>query len=316
MNNKIIVGISACLNGENVRHNGGHSRSRYCLDTLGELFSFEPCCPEVAIGMGTPRPAIRLVGDIDSPEAVGSKSPDLNVTIPLREFSETRARQVEHLSGFVFMKNSPSCGLYSAKVYRDSGYPHTERRAGIFADAIQRLNPNLPVEEDGRLNDAVLRENFIQRVFAYHDWQHTVAENPTPRDLVGFHSRYKYMVMAHSQSSYNGLGQLVATAGTGDARAIAQRYIGELMAALKMPAKRKAHTNVLLHILGYLKQTVTGGVREEIARVIEQYRIGHVHLAVPITLLQHYLNSHGSDYIRRQAYLNPYPAQLGLRNYI
>jgi uncharacterized protein YbgA (DUF1722 family) len=181
---------------------------------------------------------------------------------------------------------------------------------------MQRLNPNLPVEEDGRLNDPVLRENFIQRVFAYHDWQHSIASSPTPGGLVGFHSRYKYMVMAHSQHAYKSLGQLVATAGTGDTEALAQQYIGELMAALKMPAKRKAHTNVLLHILGYLKQTVAGGVREEIARVIEQYRIGHVHLAVPITLLQHYLKNHGTNYILQQAYLNPYPAQLGLRNYI
>lgn len=318
----IPVGISACVLGESVRYNGGHKRNRFCTDVLSDIFDFQPYCPEVAIGLGIPRPTIRLVGDPKHPRVVGSDNPDLDVTDKMRAYSDTTAPTLSHLCGYIFIKNSPSCGVFKTKVYNDDadsksyGYPQEEPGGGVFAAAVMRDNPLLPVEEEGRLNDPPLRENFILRVFALHYWRHKVAADLSAAALVDFHSRYKYTLMAHSQRGYRLLGRIVANHDKRPVADVADDYIAGFMAALAKPATRKNHSNTLYHIMGYLKRTVAGEVRRDILEVINQYRSGAVHLSVPITLLKHYVDRYGNDYIRSQVYLDPYPLALGLRNQI
>lgn len=315
MHEKIPVGISACLLGQEVRYNGGHKQSRFCLDHLSRVFEFESFCPEVAIGMGVPRESIRLMGDPENPRAVGTKTRTLDVTDQLHDYGIAIGEYSRKLCGYILMKDSPSCGLFSTKIYNEKGnYPG--RHAGIFVRALRKVNPLLPLEEEGRLNDAVLRENFIARVFAFHDWKSSAADAPTPEKLVKFHSRYKYLLMAHSQKSYRELGQMIARAGIDDPLELAQNYLAQFMQTITKPASRKGHANTLYHLVGYLKENVPGAIRQELVASIEDYRTGIVNLAVPVALISHYLKLYGSDYIQSQAYLEPYARDLGLRNTI
>ncbi|GAA6168040.1 YbgA family protein [Sessilibacter corallicola] len=318
----IPVGISACVMGQEVRYNGGHKRSRFCTDVLGKIFDFKPYCPEMAIGLGVPRPTIRLVGDINQPRVVGTDDPTLDVTDKLYAYSDETAGTLNDLCGYIFIKNSPSCGAFKVKVYNNDptsksfGYPQEGKGVGVFANAVMEKNPLLPVEEEGRLNDPPLRENFILRVFALNYWRQTVEQKPTLGALIDFHSRYKYTLMAHSQKGYRALGRLVANHDGLDEKSICDQYIALFMQTVAKPATRKNHVNTLQHILGYLKRTVEGEIRQDILSVIRQYHQGSVHLSVPITLLKHYVDRYGNDYIRSQIYLDPYPLELGLRNQI
>jgi uncharacterized protein YbgA (DUF1722 family)/uncharacterized protein YbbK (DUF523 family) len=311
----ILVGISSCLMGDEVRYNGGHKRSIFCLDTLSQAFSFQRFCPEVAIGMGVPRQTIRLVGDFEQPRAVGSSDQRLDVTDALRAYGELVSEQAKAFSGYIFMKESPSCGLFSTKVYGEKA-PLPGKRAGLFAEVLQRRLPLLPMEEEGRLHDPGLRENFVARVFAYHDWRQQVLADPSAHALVKFHSRYKYFVMAHSQALYKRLGQWVAQVGLVPIDQAVERYAEVFFSGILKPPSRRNHTNVLYHLLGYLKQQVGGELRKDLLDAVEQYRLGEVPLIVPLTLLKHYLSHFANDYINSQFYLDPYPASWGLRNQI
>ena len=319
--NPIRVGISACLMGQPVRFNGSHKRSRFCTDVLNQYFEFVPVCPEMAIGLGTPRQPIRLVSDTANSEdirAVGTDSPHLDVTIPLQQYAEQQATQLTDLCGFILMQKSPSCGLFGVKRYLSNGHPEGTTQ-GIFAREFQRHHPILPMEEAGRLNDAALRENFMVRVFALHDWYsfRSEAEDAlTARDLIQFHSRYKYLVMAHSMVHYKSIGHLLSNFGTASIEQIAEQYITELMGALAKPATRKMHCNTLMHMQGYLKRSLSNQDKEEMTELIHQYRQGIVPLVVPLALLKHHLNHQPdvADYARQQVYLNPHPYELGLRN--
>jgi len=312
---KIAVGISSCLLGHEVRYNGGHKQSKFCLNHLSQVFEFHSFCPEVAIGLGVPREPIRLVDLEGEVRAIGTASDNLDVSDALLAYGREIGLLSESLCGYILMKKSPSCGLFSAKVYRNE-QPLPGKHAGLFVRALQEVNPLLPLEEEGRLNDPILRENFIARVFAYHDWKSHMYTDPTPNKLVEFHSRYKYLLMAHGQKPYKKLGQMVAKAGIGDIKTLAKQYIKEFMTSITQLASRKGHTNTLYHLLGYLREEVSGTVRQELAKSIEDYRLGAVNLAVPVALLKHYLKLYGSDYIKKQAYLEPYSHDLGLRNTI
>ncbi len=314
---KIPVGISACLMGQTVRFNGGHKRSRFCTDTLTRYFDFRAVCPEVAIGMSVPREPIRLVSE--TPEdsvirAVGTDSPELDVTHQLIDYAHTVSQQSDDLCGFIFMQKSPSCGLFGVKRYLPNGHPEGKAQ-GLFAAEFSRLNPLLPVEEAGRLNDAALLENFMVRVYAYRDWKNFVREGVTAKGLIDFHSRYKYLVMAHSLVEYKAIGRLLANLSN-DADRIADEYIQHLMTALRKPASRKMHTNTLMHLQGYLKNWMSAADKRELENLIHEYRNGIIPLVVPLTLLKHHLNHHDGvhDYARQQVYLNPHPYELGLRN--
>lgn len=308
------LGISACLLGAEVRYNGGHKESRLCSRTLNEYFDFVPLCPEVAIGLGTPREPIRLVGDPQAPRAVGTVNRAVDVTAPLAAYGERVAEEQTELCGYIFMQQSPSCGLHRVKVYQDNGRPSEPQGRGIFAQAFCARHPDLPVEEDGRLNDPILRENFITRVFAYAEWQQLLRQGLTRKALIDFHSRYKYLLMATHPMQYKALGRLLGNLAQHDLNELAPRYFSQLMEALKHCATRRTHSNVLQHLCGYLKQNLSREDKAEIQQLIGQYRQGVVPLVVPMTLLKHHFRRHPDDYIAQQVYLQPHPEDLSLRN--
>ena len=313
----IILGISACLVGHEVRFNGGHKQSHYCLDVLSKYMTFKPFCPEVGIGMSVPRQPIRLIGDPHTPRAVGTVDQTQDVTDALYEYG-VRTAQVcaGKISGYLLMKNSPSCGLHRVKVYQANGHPHREGGRGPFAQALLDHLPYLPVEEEGRLNDAVLRDNFVTRVYTYHEWQQLIAEELTPARLIGFHSRHKYLLMAHSQQTYKTLGKMLSDLKRADLTTVANQYFATLMEALSQPASRKNHANVLLHLVGYLKRSTSSQTRYDIVERIHQFRQGLLPLVVPITLIKHHIDQQTQPYLAHQSYLQPHPESLGLRNSI
>ena len=311
---RIKVGISSCLLGNEVRYNGGHKLSTLCTNDLSRYFEFVPTCPEAGAGLGIPRPPIRLVGDPHAPRAVRVQEAGVDVTDSLKAYSATRLPELGDLCGYIFIKNSPSCGLFRVKVYRANGMPHDEPARGIFATEFTRAYPLLPVEEDGRLQDPVLRENFIARVFAWRNWQEMKANGLSAAALIDFHSRYKYTLMAHSPQQYQQLGRMLADAGKHDSSVLGERYFSGLMQALQQKAPRRTNSNVLMHLQGYLKKKLQAGEKQGIGAIIEQYRKGIVPLVVPVTMLRHYFQQHRDPYIEKQSYLQPYPDELSLRN--
>jgi len=311
---KLNLGISACLLGAEVRFNGGHKESRLCSRTLAEHFEFVPVCPEMAIGLGTPREPIRLVGDPQAPRALGTRHRELDVTAALSDFGTRMAGELADLSGYIVMQKSPSCGLERVKVYQDNGYPAEGGGTGLYTAAFCRLRPDLPIEEDGRLNDPVLRENFISRVYAYAEWQRLLADGLSRRAITDFHARYKYQLLASNPLQYQALGRLLGELGQHDPAELGPRYFSLLMAALKQCATRRTHSNVLQHLCGYLKQALSSPDKAEMQELIGQYRSGSVPLVVPLTLLKHHFRQHPHPYIARQAFLQPHPENLSLRN--
>ncbi|MBB1521328.1 YbgA family protein [Aquipseudomonas guryensis] len=311
---KLKLGISACLLGAEVRFNGGHKESRLCSRTLAEHFDFVPVCPEVAIGLGTPREPIRLVGDPQAPRALGTVHRERDVTDALSDYGTRMAGELHDISGYIVMQKSPSCGLERVKVYLENGYPAEGGGTGLYTAAFCRLRPDLPVEEDGRLNDPVLRENFITRVYAYAEWQRLLANGLTRRAITDFHARYKYQLMASNPLQYKALGRLLGELGQHDPAELGPCYFSQLMAALKKCATRRTHSNVLQHLCGYLKQALGSPEKAEMQALIDQYRSGIVPLVVPLTLLKHHFRQHPHPYIARQAYLQPHPENLSLRN--
>ncbi|MCS4285946.1 uncharacterized protein YbgA (DUF1722 family)/uncharacterized protein YbbK (DUF523 family) [Pseudomonas sp. BIGb0278] len=309
------IGISACLLGENVRYNGGHKASELCLSAFEAHFDWVPLCPEVAIGLGIPRDPIRLVGDPQQPEVVATRNPGANYSAPLRAYGEQMADEIGDVCGYIFMQKSPSCGLERVKVYQDNGHPALKGGRGAYADAFCARRPDLPVEEEGRLHDPVLRENFISRVYAYADWQQQLAAGLSRGALVSFHSRYKYLLMANNPKAYRELGRMLGSMRKdADPQQIGAQYFSLLMQALRRPANRGTHCNVLLHLSGYLRDALDQGDRAELQQVIGQYQQGIVPLVVPMTLLKHHLRVHPDPYLSQQAYLQPHPESLGLRN--
>ena len=319
MSRKIPVGISACLLGDEVRYNGGHKKSKFCVEHLANVFDFHSFCPELAIGLGVPREPIRLVAKGDAYKVIGTVNRDLDVTEAISDYGKEIAEYAKNLSGYIFMPKSPSCGVYSAKIYKSLDSKMgviSGKHAGAFAKQIMICNPLLPVEEDGRLLDARLRENFIARVYLYDDWQETFKKGIRAKELIEFHSRHKYLLLAHSQRAYRKLGGLLSNLKKKSLSDIAEKYINICMEGMSRPASRNNHVNTLLHVVGYLRDTVPGPVRQKLVESISDYQKEQVNLSVPVTMLKHYIDMHGSDYIRNQSYLEPYDRILGLRNSI
>ncbi|WP_448549694.1 YbgA family protein [Thalassotalea fusca] len=307
----IAIGISACLAGEKVRFDGSSKSSNFCIHELGKYVKYQKFCPEVAIGLPVPRPTIRQIeqhGEIHVAQPDGTG----DVTQPLRAYGEKVANQINHLSGFIFCAKSPSCGMERVKVYSAEGNPLAANGIGVFADAIMRINPLLPCEENGRLNDPLIKENFVARVFAYHHWQQLNTTQISKHKLTEFHSCYKYTVMSHDLVAYKQLGQLLARADI-TVENMANQYVDGLMKALKKQATRKKHANTLSHIQGYFSKYLSPAQRQELTEQIEAYRVGLVPLMVPLTLINHYLMEHPQPYLAKQVYLNPYPKALKLR---
>ena len=312
---KIRVGVSSCLLGQEVRFDGGHKRDNYLTGTLSGYFDFIPFCPEAAVGLGIPRQPIRLVRRGEEIRAVGVRTPELDPTDQLAAFAERTARQLGEISGYILKKDSPSCGMERVKIYNDKGMPE-RKGVGIYAGVLMQRLPLLPVEEEGRLGDAVLRENFIERVFVYHRWQRLVRKGLSAKGLIEFHSDHKFLILSHQQKAYRELGRLVANAGGSDLEKLAGEYVAILMNALKRPARPRKHVNVLEHLLGFLKEHLDKSDREEMAETIAQYREGLLPLIVPITLVRHHFRRHPDPYIQRQYYLSPHPKELMLRDSI
>ncbi len=311
------VGVSTCLLGERVRHDGGHKLDRFVTNILADYFSFYPVCPEVEVGMPTPREAVRLVGKPDNPRLVGRRT-GTEWTDQMRKYTARRVGELEkqRLSGYIFQKGSPSCGIERVKVYTAGGHPGATG-AGMFARAVMERYPLLPVEDEGRLNDNRLRENFIERVFAYHRLQSHVLRGRFSRQVVvDFHTRHKFLIMAHSQKHYRELGKLVAAIADYQPAEFRDLYATRFMEAMAIKANPKKHTNVLLHMVGHFKKSITGEDKQYILGVIEDYRNQLVPLVVPLTLLKHYVSKYDTAYIADQYYLNPHPKELMLRNHV
>jgi uncharacterized protein YbgA (DUF1722 family)/uncharacterized protein YbbK (DUF523 family) len=303
------IGISSCLLGQEVRFDGGHKRSSFCTDSLQDYVHYVAVCPEMGIGLGTPRPTIRL--ELSNEKIIAKCRDGRNLTSQLEAFSHLTAQKLEHLSGYIFCAKSPTCGMERVKIYRENGYSLSDG-IGIYAHYIMQMYPALPVEENGRLNDAQLRENFITRLYAYHNWKTLKQDGISPASLIDFHSRYKYMLMAHHPRSYRELGQLLSDLSE-DIDAIAQTYELKFMSALKHIATRKNQCNTLQHIHGYFKDKMTGKQRSELIKLIDAYRMGSLPIHAPLTMIQHYLSEHPNDYIAQQHYLTPHPPELALR---
>lgn len=310
------VGLSSCLLGEMVRFDGGHKKDRYLADILGTYFEWVMVCPEVEVGMGVPRESVRLSGSPESPRMVGTKS-QTDWTDRMVRFSEERVRQLEELQlcGYILKSDSPSCGMERVRVYATNGMPARNGR-GLFAAAFMEHFPLIPVEEEGRLNDAKLRDNFIVRVFAYHRLQQLIANGFRRGDLVTFHAAHKYLILAHSPKHYQLLGKLVGTAGTHTHADLRESYCSLFMEALAVKTTVKKNVNVLQHILGFLREHLGPDEKANIHEVIDDYAKELVPLVVPMTLVRHYVRIHHIPYIRDQIYLNPHPKELMLRNHV
>jgi len=308
------VGVSACLLGHQVRYDGGHKRDAFIIGPLSEHLEFMPICPETAIGLGVPRPTIRLMGDPARPRLVGTADASMDVTGKMEEYAWQQVKSLGDLCGYILKKDSPSCGMERVKVFNASGGCAVRKGTGVFARILKQALPLLPVEEEGRLNDAVLRENFINRVYVMQRWHSLQRQGVSAAALIEFHAAHKYLVMSHSQAAYQRLGRLLSDLSKSDLPNIAQSYIQELMPALARRVTRSRHVNVLQHIMGYLKKRIDSGDKAELSASIETYRRGETPLVVPITLLRHYFRRHHDPYMEKQVYLHPHPEKLGLRN--
>lgn len=314
----IPVGISQCLLGAHVRYDGSHKHSAYCTQTLSAWFDFVPVCPEMGIGMGAPRAAIHLQGSPGSDEirAVGKRHKELDVTAALETYGQQKAAELPQLCGYILMGRSPSCGMERVRVYQENGNPLGKTSAGLYAREFMRLQPLLPVEEEGRLQDPPLRENFVTRVFAYRRWQDVLGSGLTAAKLQDFHARHKYLLLSHHQPAYRYLGRMVAHAHQRPLEDVAAEYVRIFMETLKTVASRQNHANVLLHLMGYLKNDIDAASKQELVELIHQYREGSLPLIAPLTLLRHHFQCHPNAYVDRQVYLEPHPPELMLRHFI
>ena len=310
------LGISACLLGQRVRYDGGHRQDQFLTEVLAKFVEWVPICPEVEVGMGAPRETVRLVGAPKQPKMLAEKS-GRDWTGAMNDYAIKRVHEIArlNLSGYVVKKNSPSCGMERVRVYNSKNMPERLGR-GLFTAALMKGLPLLPVEEEGRLNDLRLRENFIERVFAYHRWQVAAAARKSLSALVRFHTDHKYLLLAHSQRHYRQLGRLVATAKQTSLHAVYDHYAQGFMEALAVPASERSHANVLDHLMGYFTKSLTAPERQELVQLIADFRRRLVPLIVPLTLMRHYVKKYQVEYLQGQLYLEPNPKELMLRNHV
>jgi uncharacterized protein YbgA (DUF1722 family)/uncharacterized protein YbbK (DUF523 family) len=313
---KIPIGISTCLLGENVRYNGGHALDRFLRDTLGKYVLYVPVCPEVECGFGIPRETFRLVGDPKEPRLVTSHT-GVDHTERMEAWARKRVEELENdgLCGFIFKSDSPSSGMERVKVYDEKGVPR-KIGAGVFARIFMEHFPLTPVEEDGRLHDPILRENFIDRIFTYRRYREAMEGEKHMGNLVEFHTMNKLLLMAHSPKHLQQMGQLVAHAKQLSKKEFITQYEKLLMEAMSLKPSTAKHTNVLHHIMGYFKKDLSTDEKQELLEVVDEYRKGLIPLIVPVTLMNHYVRKYDEAYLKEQVYLNPHPLELQLRNHV
>jgi uncharacterized protein YbgA (DUF1722 family)/uncharacterized protein YbbK (DUF523 family) len=315
---KLRLGISACLLGQPVRFDGGHQQDRFITDTLGRYVEFVPVCPEVECGLGVPREAMRLAGDPEAPRLMTVRT-RVDLTDRMLAWARKRVQELEqeNLCGFIFKSKSPSSGMARVKVYPEQapGSPVT-RGVGMFARVFMAHFPLLPVEDEGRLHDPVLRENFIARIFVLQRWRELLAANPNLGALVAFHTRHKLLILSHSPKHYRELGRLVARASELPIHQLYDHYQSRLMDALRLQATSSKNANVLYHLMGYFKKDLSPDEKQELLEIIDHYRQGFVPLVVPVTLLNHYVRKYNQPYLKDQFYLHPHPMELQLRHHV
>jgi uncharacterized protein YbgA (DUF1722 family)/uncharacterized protein YbbK (DUF523 family) len=316
MTEKIMIGVSSCLLGKPVRYDGGHKHNRYITDILGNYFEFTPVCPEVECGLPVPRETMRLLGNPENPRLITSKT-GIDHTDQMLSFCEAKVKELrtKKLCGFIFKKNSPSSGLYRVKVYGNKGQAQKTGR-GLFAAAFVKSFPLLPVEEEGRLQDAPIRENFIEKVFCYHRWMQFTAAAPNYRKLINYHAHHKLQLMAHSPKQLSMMGKLAANGKAIEPGMLMENYQIQLMVALSLKATVKKNVNVLFHIIGYFKKLNSPDEQAELIELIENYARHLVPLIVPLTLINHFVRKYNIPYLAGQTYLEPHPAELMLRHHV
>lgn len=314
MNDKILVGISACLMGEPVRFDGGHKRLSFAMEDLAPYVRFQPVCPEMAIGLPAPRPSLRLNKDLAGKITLRTGKPgeETDLTPAMRRFSLNKSRQLAELCGYIVCAKSPTCGMERVRVYDHAGV--RKNGVGLFTETLMDQLPWLPVEEDGRLQDPLLRENFVGRVYTLHEFNQLLRQPLTRDAMLAFHRRHKLLLLAHSQAEYRRIGPFVAAMDQWDSlAAFALEYRLRMMKLLAHKATRSNHTNVLMHVQGYFHRYLTLRQRKELTLLIDGYRQGLQPLLVPITLLKHYMSEYPDDWLAQQRYFEPYPEALRLR---
>jgi uncharacterized protein YbgA (DUF1722 family)/uncharacterized protein YbbK (DUF523 family) len=313
---KIKLGISSCLLGEEVRFDGGHKLDRFITETLGKFVEFVPVCPEVECGLGIPREAMHLEAAPDGPRLVTVRT-GVDHTERMLAWARKRVVELERedLCGFIFKSDSPSSGMERVKIYSGKGMA-AKTGVGLFAQEFMRHFPLLPVEEEGRLHDPGLRENFLERLFTLKRWRDTLALGPKPGHLVDFHTRHKLLIMSHSPKHYEVLGKLVAQLKGIPLAELYEQYQTSLMDALRLKTTIKKNVNVLLHAMGFFKKNLSPAEKEELLEIIDEYRKEYIPLIVPITLLNHYVRKYEQPYLKDQYYLHPHPIELKLRNHV
>ncbi|NUO79556.1 DUF523 and DUF1722 domain-containing protein [candidate division KSB1 bacterium] len=313
---KVRLGVSTCLLGQNVRFDGGHKEDHYLTETLAPFVEWIAACPEVDIGLGTPRESIRLIGTTNAPRLFAPKS-GVDLTDKMQSYARAKVEQLQQmdLDGYILKKDSPSCGMERVRIYHESGSA-TRTGVGLFARVLMEGMPELPVEEEGRLHDPSLRANFIVRVFAHRRWRELIANDFSLAALVTFHAQHKFLLMAHSEKHLRLMGKLVAGAKARKPKEVVAEYSKLFFAALREPARTRAHTNVLQHLAGFCKKQLESKDKIELQNVITDFRKGLVPLIVPITLIKHYINKFDLQYLRDQIYLNPHPKELMLLNHV
>ena len=316
MEEKIILGISSCLLGNAVRWNAGHKMDKFLVNTLGQFMEYVPVCPEVEAGFGVPRESFRLVGDPEKPRLITFKTKTDHTDQMLR-WAQKRVKELEKedLCGFIFKSDSPSSGMIRVKVYTEKGMP-AKKGVGLFARAFMDHFPGIPVEDDGRLNNPGIRENFIERVFTLKRWRDSFARKRSMGNLVNFHTCNKLLLLSHSQNHYRSMGKLVAGGKKLPINTLYSQYEHLLMEALELKTTVKKNGNVLQHLMGYFKKQLSADEKKELLEVFDQYRKGLVPLIVPITLINHYVRNYDQPYLKMQTYLNPHPIELKLRTFI
>ncbi len=317
MKEKIKIGMSSCLLGEEVRWDGDHKYDQYVRDVLGSYFDYVSICPEVDVGMGVPRETVALYGTLENPKMITKRS-KTDWTKKMNHYTKDRIHELtkENLCGYVFKSKSPSCGIGKVPIYSEFGSSRMRHGSGMFASSFVKVFPLVPVEDEGRLHDPVIRENFIVRIFCFHRLQLLVRKSFSIGSLVRFHTRHKFLILSHSRKKYDDMGELVANAKKIKTAELKTRYSKLFMAALTYKSTPKKNTDVLLHMTGFLKKILTREEKKNILSVIEDYRNELLPLVVPVTLIYHQVKKHNIEYLLDQVYLNPHPKELMLRNHV